>query len=80
MSAYIYVYIHVCDYGDCACIGGDQMTVARTRGCKRIRSNAERGKERLEGFTALVEDWHAKVAFLGVSMYMYIDTANNVCE
>ena len=43
------------------------MTAARVRGCKRIRSNAERGKERLEGFTALVEDWHAKVAFLGVS-------------
>ena len=30
------------------------MTAARTRGCKRIRSNAERGKERLEGFTAVI--------------------------
>lgn len=50
-------------------LGGDQMTAERTRGCKRIRSNSERGKERLEGFTAFVEDWHAKVALLGVSLY-----------
>ena len=42
------------------------MTAARTRGCKRIRSNVERGKEWLEGLTAVIEDWHAKVALLGV--------------
>lgn len=48
------------------------MTTGRIRGCKRIRSNAERGKERLEGFTPLIEDWHAKVAFLGVSTCVYI--------
>ena len=42
------------------------MTAVRTRGCQRIRSNAKRGKERLEGFTAVIEDWHAKVALLGV--------------
>ena len=43
------------------------MTAARTRGCQRIRSNAERGKERLQGFNAFVEDWHAKGVLLGVS-------------
>ncbi len=32
-------------------VGGDHMTVARTRGSQRIRSNAERGKERLMGLT-----------------------------
>ena len=42
------------------------MTAARTRGCKRIRSNAERGTERFEGFEAVVEDWHAKVVLLEV--------------
>ena len=47
--------------------GGDQMTVARTRGTQRIRSNAERGKERLEGLVPVIEDWHAKMCFLGVS-------------
>ena len=45
------------------CAGGDQMTAARTRGSQRIRSNSETDVERLEGFTAVVEDWHAKVAF-----------------
>ena len=53
-------------YELCIIVGGDQMTAARTRGCKRIRSNAERGKERLEGFHALIEDWHAKGILLGV--------------
>ena len=48
------------------------MTAARTKGCKRIRSNAERGKERLEGFTPLVEDWHAKGAFLGMSQHTHV--------
>ena len=47
------------------------MTVARTRGCKRIRCNAERGKERLEGFHALIEDWHAKGVFLGVCNWCF---------
>lgn len=46
--------------------GGDQMTASRVRGSKRIRSNAERGKEQLGGFVAGVEDWHAKVCLLGV--------------
>ena len=49
-------------------IGGDQMTAARTRGSKRIRSNSLRGKERLEGLVPVVEDWHAKVCLLGVSV------------
>ena len=35
--------------------GGDQMTVARTRGSQHICSNAERGKDRLEGFMGVVE-------------------------
>ena len=34
------------------------MTVAHTRGCKRIHSNA--------GFVPVIEDWHAKVTLLGV--------------
>ena len=47
-------------------VGGDQMTVARTRGSQRIRSNANREKQRLKGFTPLIEDWHAKMCLLGV--------------
>ena len=46
--------------------GGDQMTAARARGSQRVRSNSERGKDRLEGLQPVVEDWHAKVCLLGV--------------
>ena len=44
------------------------MTAARARGSLRIRSNSERSTESLEGFQPVVEDWHTKVCFLGVSM------------
>ena len=43
------------------------MTAARIRGCQRIRSTADTGVERLKGFKAVIEDWHAKVVFLEVS-------------
>lgn len=42
------------------------MTASRTRGSQRIRLNAGRGKERLEGLSPVVEDWHAKVCLLEV--------------
>ncbi len=48
-------------------IGGDQLTAARIRGSQRIVSNSERGKDKLEGFVAVVEDWHTKQCFVGVS-------------
>ena len=47
------------------------MTAARTRGSKRIVSNSKRDDKRLEGFTAVVGDWHAKVVFLEVRYNMY---------
>ena len=50
--------------------GGDQMTATRTRDSQRIMSNSKRDDERLEGSTAVTEDWHAKVMFLEVTMYM----------
>lgn len=58
---------HICPF-----IGGDQMTAARARGSQRIRSNSERGKDRLEGLQPVVEDWHAKVCLLGVSNSTHI--------
>lgn len=54
------------------------MTVARARGSKRIRSNAERGKERLEGLAPAIEDWHAKVCLLGVSIEFGVTAAPEV--
>lgn len=50
-------------------IGGDQLTAARTRSSKRIRSNSVRGRDRLDGLEPMCEDWHAKVCLLGVSKY-----------
>lgn len=47
-------------------IGGDQLTCARIRGAQAIRSNHETAYDRLDGFKAVVEDWHAKMTFLKV--------------
>ncbi len=46
------------------------MTAARIRGSKRVMSNSETDLDRLEGLSALVEDWHAKVIFLEVRQYL----------
>ena len=47
-------------------LGGDQLTVERARGSKRVRSNSSRGRDRLEGLLPVVEDWHSKVVLLKV--------------
>lgn len=49
-------------------LGGDQLTVKRARGSQHIRSNSLRGRDRLEGLKPVIEDWHAKVCLLGVSV------------
>lgn len=48
-------------------LGGDQLTAARVRGAKKVRSDSERPLHRLEGLEAACEDWHAKGVLLGVS-------------
>ncbi len=52
--------------------GGDMLTTARARGSKKIRSNSERGKDRLEGLLPVTEDWHAKVCLLSVRSEMFL--------
>ena len=47
--------------------GGDLLTAKRARGSQYTRNNSLRGRDRLEGLKPVVEDWHAKVCFLGVS-------------
>ena len=54
------------DYFNHILIGGDQLTVARIRGCQRVLSNSSSGEERLEGLIPVVEDWHAKMCFMKV--------------
>ena len=46
---------------------GDLLTAKRARGSQYTRSNSLRGKDCLEGFNPVVEDWHAKMCFIGVS-------------
>ena len=48
-------------------LGGDQLTVARARGCQKIRSNSIALPVRLEGLQPVIEDWHEKGVFLEVS-------------
>ena len=51
-------------------IGGDQLTCARVRGGQQIRENSRTGRVRLEGLIPVIEDWHARVCFMQVSMYL----------
>ena len=50
--------------------GGDQVTAARARSAIRMHQNSETESGKLKGFIPIVEDWHAKVALLGVSTYL----------
>ena len=56
--------------------GEDQLIVVRARGAQSSRGNSDDGDERLEGLVPVVEDWHAKVCLLGVSVsFEYCDRA-----
>ena len=52
------------------CFGGDQLSVARYRGSRLIRSNSTTPTQRLEGLVGVSEDWHAEVTLLKV-YYMH---------
>ena len=60
----------VVQYRDCevspVLFGGDQLTVARARGAKALRSNEDTSVKRLEGFIPVVEDRHARQTLLKV--------------
>ena len=48
--------------------GGDQLTVARARSAQAARLNSSSGSGQLQGFIPVVEDWHAKLCLLQVSI------------
>ncbi len=54
--------------------GGDQLTVKRARGSKRIRSNSTNARDALQGLIPVCEDWHAKVILLIVSACQFVIT------
>ena len=47
-----------------------QLTVARIRDNQGVQLNAENGEEaeRLEGIVPVIEDWHAKMCYMKVSL------------
>ena len=47
-------------------LGGDQVTVARSRAAIRASSNSDKPRDRSEGFIPVIEDWHAKQVLLQV--------------
>ena len=49
-------------------IGGDQLTVARSRGAVAIRANHPTALDRLQGLFPTIEDWHCRMTLLKVSV------------
>ena len=52
-------------------LGGDQLTAARIRGAKMMRTGSEHDVGKLQGIIPVVEDWHAKVCLLEVSPVVF---------
>jgi len=52
-------------------VGGDQLTAARARCAIKGKMNAQTPEKSLAGIIPVIEDWHTKANFLGVS-YMYV--------
>ena len=53
-------------------LGGDQLTVARVRGTQTLRDSEDKVVDRLEGVIPVVEDWHARMTLMIVSVYSII--------
>ena len=47
-------------------LGGDQLTVARARGCQLGRGNSDSALGKLNGLIPVAEDWHTGVVLLTV--------------
>ena len=63
-------------------LGGDQLSVVRTRSALKVKSNAETPSKRLEGIIPTVEDWHAKLTLFEVSiliMYIRVQCVSHAC-
>ena len=48
-------------------LGGDQLTAARARSAIQGKMNAQTPQKSLLGIVPVIEDWHTKANFLGVS-------------
>lgn len=52
--------------------GGDQLTVARARGAQALRSTHDSAVSRLDGLIPVVEDWHARMTLMKVSLATHV--------
>ena len=50
-------------------VEGDQMTAARARAAKETQLNGQTSFKRLDGIIPVLEDWHTKGNFMGVSCF-----------
>ena len=53
-------------------LGGDQLTAAGARGAAALRDSDNTSHDRLEGFEAVIEYWHARLAFAKMLKVHYI--------
>lgn len=49
-------------------LGGDQLTAARARSAIKAKMNSQTPAKQLLGIVPVMEDWHTKAHFLGVSL------------
>jgi len=49
-------------------LGGDQLTAARARSGSSARADHSSSGKRLSGLLPVIEDWHAKMCYLKVSI------------
>ena len=50
-------------------LGGDQLTAARARHSIKAKLNSQTPEKQLIGIIPVMEDWHTKANFLGVSTH-----------
>lgn len=51
-------------------LGGDQLTAARARSGCAARADHDSSGKRLSGLLPVTEDWHAKMCYLKVRIYI----------
>jgi len=50
-------------------LGGDQLTAARARHSIKVKLNSQTPEKQLISIIPVMEDWHMKANFLGVSTH-----------
>ncbi len=59
-------------------LGGDQLTCARARTAKWLRSSHDDPKFALKGLTPVTEDWHTRMCLLKVVEFLLVIVNNSL--